>query len=256
MKRLVSILLIGVFPISLMAARTSKLKGRFTLVPQRSACAFIAHTLAGRSAAGGYASQPQTEETKQGFSSEVLSSYGIHTESPSDSDLSDPPARPPFNLGSMLGQVAVSSLVGAGVFVVFYLLAENDDSGVPAALALAGYPTAVAASVYVMGSLGKQTGSFGVALLGSLVGTGIVLALLVSESYPGPYFAAGIAPLMSSIAFNLTRRYKSPPQASPALVNIKDGKLVIGVPALCILTSPYKPRSVDVSVPLLSLEVK
>ena len=74
-----------------------------------------------------------------------------------------------------------------------------------------------AIGVYAAGHIGNQTGSFLATLAGSAIGI----------------WAWGFgAPVCATVAFNLTRRYKSPPSSESAFLNLHDGKVRMGMPPI------------------------
>jgi len=148
--------------------------------------------------------------------------------------------KPPLNLGRIAGEILAGAVAGLAVaypvaYVIGIVLLGTDLSAVPAVPAVLGfqvifdlvfpplYGLGSAVGVYLLGSRGKQTGSFLLTLAGGLVG-GIVmlvmlpLALFLSSDYiVGVEKIVGwalvvliplIPPIIAAFGFNLRRRYK------------------------------------------------
>lgn len=130
--------------------------------------------------------------------------------------------RPPLDAGRVTGQLLLGPMVGSVVGLTAASIAatrcHDDDEllgnlgcqienflyfGAPA------YAFGNTATIYAIGNLGNETGSFFLPLLGSLAGT---YAGLLAGGAAGsfvPFFA--ISSLSGTISFNLTRRYREPP---------------------------------------------
>ena len=147
--------------------------------------------------------------------------------------------KPPRNLGRiaceiLAGAATASALAFSSVYVVGYgaVIAGWREScmGGLAALAIIFYvfPTLYvlggAVGVYFVGRRGDETGSFLATLGGSLLGL-FVMALLYFYLGAAGDMMLGIekivlwplvflaAPIMATLGFNLTRRYKEPPSS-------------------------------------------
>ena len=157
--------------------------------------------------------------------------------------------KPPLNLGRIAGEILAGAVAGLAVaypvaYVIGIVLLGTDLSAVPAVPSVLGfqvifdlvfpplYGLGSAVGVYLLGSRGKQTGSFLLTLAGGLVG-GIVmlvmlpLALFLSSDYivgvESSDYIVGVEkivgwalvvliplspPIFATIGFNLRRRYK------------------------------------------------
>jgi hypothetical protein len=71
---------------------------------------------------------------------------------------------------------------------------------------LAGYPLGTATGVYLAGSYGNETGSFGNTLLGSIIGFIGGILLVWDTDSPIPFYITSVAAPV--LVFNLTRKYK------------------------------------------------
>jgi hypothetical protein len=127
---------------------------------------------------------------------------------------------PPSSGGKLVGEALFGGLLGAGGIIagayIGYGLETSDGChsefcGFGGAIlgGTIGMTLAVPAGVYVIGSTGGETGSFGATLggsvLGTLVGIGAVAATQ-NEAGGVIFFAAPLAGAM--IGFNATRRYE------------------------------------------------
>jgi hypothetical protein len=100
-----------------------------------------------------------------------------------------------------------------------------------------------AISVYFVGSIGDQTGSFLTTLGGSMLGSGVGLAsgwkmAGQSDLIMLPiYFLSSIG---ATVGFNLTRRYDSPPaESETALINVRNGRMSLAVPRVYLQTDSF-----------------
>jgi hypothetical protein len=126
----------------------------------------------------------------------------------------------------------VALLVVCGTCIV--LFGKPKTGGHGSELAIAGvltmfifvfpplYVLGSAVGVYLLGSRGKQTGSFLITLPGGFLGllVMVILVLTSGDSSVGTGekiviwgLLSLIGPIFATIAFNLTRRYKEPPSA-------------------------------------------
>jgi len=133
----------------------------------------------------------------------------------------------------------VSGFVGLFVDVVNLSLDAGTLESAPAATVgfIIGYVLGSAISVYIVGNMGNETGSFLATLGGSI--------LLV----PLPL----LSPIGATIGFNLTRRYKSPPASETALVNFREGQISLAVPTIYLRPNPFDRRNLIQNVDLVKV---
>jgi hypothetical protein len=112
--------------------------------------------------------------------------------------------------------------------------------------------------VYVVGNAGDAQGSFGSALLGSILGEGVaILVLLLTKSGEAALISAiALPPIGAALLFNSSLKYKSLP-LSHALFNFNQGDFKVGIPYIHIKHLPgyaknYK-ATVKVDVNLLNI---
>jgi len=110
-----------------------------------------------------------------------------------------------------------------------------------------------ATGVYKVGSIGNEEGSRFATLIGSIFGeiiggyvVGYVVNLLVNWDNATWQIVVPItiglcvgSSLGATTAFNLSRRYKSPPISETALVNFSDGLMSLAVSTVTFRPSPY-----------------
>lgn len=150
--------------------------------------------------------------------------------------------KPPLSLGRIVGEIFVGMATGfivalpvAFISSIGAIIASDEKvSCFGPALTLATsvcvlvivllmlYGPACAIGVYLVGRTGKQTGSFLQALGGGFVAGPVILVMLyltchLSEAMMVMLFclllllALFISPILATLGFNLTRRYKEPP---------------------------------------------
>ena len=148
--------------------------------------------------------------------------------------------KPPRNLGRiaceiLTGAATASALAYSSSYVVGYgAKIAGWGEGCMGGLALGAimfsvfpplYVLGGAVGVYFLGSRGNETGSFLATLGGSLLGLFVMELLYFYIGVTEKYMTLGIekivlwplvflaAPIMATLGFNLTRRYKEPPSA-------------------------------------------
>lgn len=124
----------------------------------------------------------------------------------------------------------------------------------------AGSAIGSALGVYLVGSSGNVKGSFGKALLGSTIGSVLSFGSLFVLSYFGFLFLTPVLPpLFATLMFNNSLRYKTPPTDGTALLNLRDGKLRLGVPLVNVQplfdAGKTGKKSFRVDVNLLSIKL-
>jgi len=100
-----------------------------------------------------------------------------------------------------------------------------------------------ATSVYAIGTIGNETGSLGWTRGGAILGyiAGTIAGLSPGADMDNAY---ELIPIMAcpvigaTIAFNLTRRYKTPSQSGTALINIKNGQVSLSSPSIYVRPDP------------------
>ena len=139
--------------------------------------------------------------------------------------------KPPLNPVRIIGEILVGTATGFIITlpVVYVLVARSggDCFGVGKLIAAAAgflivpplYAIAAASGVYLVGSRGSQTGSFLTTLGGGLLGVPVTALLYIDVDMAGDMML-GIAkivlwllvflavPIMATLCFNLTLRYK------------------------------------------------
>ena len=165
--------------------------------------------------------------------------------------------RPPLNAIRIIGEILAGEVGGIGgavagfavgfvmdhaIFVSLLEVTEELEGLGPCMVigAVAGYTFGIAGGVYLVGSIGNETGSFWAALAGSSVG---ILGI----------WAYGIGPPVgATIAFNLTRRYDSPrTESRTALINFSHGQMSLAVPSVYFRPHPFDAGSLSQSVDLV-----
>ncbi len=103
--------------------------------------------------------------------------------------------------------------------------------------------------VYVVGNSGNAKGSFGSALLGSLLGEGAAIAvlLLTKDGTAALISFIALPPIGAALLFNSSLKYKSLP-VSNALLNFNKGDFKIGIPYVHIQPIPGCAKNVKPSV--------
>jgi len=158
--------------------------------------------------------------------------------------------KPPLNWGRVAGEIAVGGLSGyiAGLgFAYLAYLASGKDWRDEDAWVAAGYGGIIGLSigsalgVCFIGTRGNETGSFIATLLGSIIGLAGPMLIFPRDwldRIPGILILAS-SPVGATIAFNMSRRYKTNPGTSDALVGLRKGKLMINFPAVSLQPSSY-----------------
>ena len=132
--------------------------------------------------------------------------------------------KPPLSVIRIVCEVLIGAgvgflagLAGAVVRLVLFPIASTDCFGGNVIVTLFFtflwvYGPASAVIVYLIGSTGKQTGSFLATLAcGVLGGLGALVLLLSGMPVVAMDADLFISPILATLGFNLTRRYKEPP---------------------------------------------
>jgi hypothetical protein len=106
-----------------------------------------------------------------------------------------------------------------------------------------------ALGVYLIGNMGNTKGSFGKALLGSVMGEGmaILVSLLAKNNTVTIVSFITLPPIGAALFYNSSLRYKSSP-GSNALLNFNKGKIKIGIPYVHIQPLPSYAKNVKPTV--------
>lgn len=163
-----------------------------------------------------------------------------------------PPHRSERIAGEFLAGAATGILSGCATYRIIgdYQKSSPEDSGVYGhlALILAGYSFGTHLGVYLVGTMGDETGSYFAALAGSVVGFfgGIVLAPVTIGA------SMMIFPLLGSIwLFNLTREFEPAVSAGTAMIFLQNGKAALGIPEISSRPIPRGGESSSTVVRLI-----
>lgn len=120
-----------------------------------------------------------------------------------------------------------------------------------------GYPIGTALGVYLIGDNANETGSFVATLCGSLLGTSLISAAIILGILPSPlsylsFFA--VPPIFACIAFNKTRRYKTKPASGSALLNFREGQMILGIPTVYFQPDTFGRRALNMNISLMNVE--
>ncbi len=137
----------------------------------------------------------------------------------------------------MLGNVAVGNV---GAFVGKQITSKSsgetfgdmfDGFGGMIVGYFSGSTFGSALGVYIIGNSGNAKGSFGSALLGSLLGEGaaIIVAILAKDDTAAVISFIALPPIGAALLFNSSLKHKSLP-VSHALLNFNQGDFNIGIP--------------------------
>ncbi len=148
--------------------------------------------------------------------------------------------KPPLSVGRIAGEILAGTATGLAVVLLVsvtyfvylgYILGHKRDYVVVELIALFDivcpplYGLVSAVGVYLVGKIGKQTGSFLLTLIGGFLGgliahLSVLPALFLSsdvklevELWALMILILLIPPIFATIGFNLRRRYKQPPSS-------------------------------------------
>jgi hypothetical protein len=113
----------------------------------------------------------------------------------------------------------------------------------------AGSTFGSALGVYAIGNLGKAKGSFGSALLGSFLGEGAaILVLLITRNGEAAFISfVALPPIGAALMFNSSLKHKSL-AVSHALLNFNNGEFKVGIPYVRIQPIPGHAKNIKPSV--------
>jgi hypothetical protein len=100
-----------------------------------------------------------------------------------------------------------------------------------------------------VGNSGDAQGSFGSALLGSILGEGaaILVLLLTKDAKVGLISFIALPPIGAALLFNSSLKYKSLP-VSHALLNFNQGDFKVGIPYVHIQPIPGYAKKIKSTV--------
>ena len=148
--------------------------------------------------------------------------------------------KPPLSPIRISGEILAGVVGGTVLGIVGYAATFGMDEGILSGI---GYLLGSSISVYKVGNIGNQTGSFSKTIvLGWAAGFGAAYSIMQEPPHSmdlvGAIIILTVIPIGNTIGFNLTRRYKSPPAFETALINFKDGQMNLAVP-----TTYFRPDS-------------
>ncbi len=175
--------------------------------------------------------------------------------------------KPPLSPVRIAGEIVCGYSAGlaGGVVSVLALkpIADSVSGGRDVILAIGvstGYAFGSVGGVYLVGSLGNQTGSFSTTMLGVLMGaavgvTGAIITVAIIGDEDNHYaeLPLFVAPAIgATIGFNLSRRYKSPSaESGTALINVGDGQIGFAVPVIYLLPNAVGGKGLNQNIDLL-----
>jgi len=194
--------------------------------------------------------------------------YGSGVDMANPSPIEPIKDRPRVSGGKLFGEIFLGMLGnvagGYGGALIGYQISKEDDEewfdGFGGAILgyFSGSTFGSALGVYIIGNSGEAKGSFGSALLGSLLGEGAAFLVLLATKSESAWFISAIAlpPIGAALLFNSSLKSKSLP-VSHALLNFNQGDFKIGVPYVHIQPLPgyaknFKP-TVRFNVNLLNI---
>jgi len=178
--------------------------------------------------------------------------------------------KPQPKTGEIVGELLLGSLgsFGAGCIGAVIGSSMANDEGMFAGLGegilgyLIGSTLGSSLGVYIIGTSGDDTGSYGSALIGSIVGSGAGIAIIIistniisdddniTPEFIGFTLAQSIG---ATIAFNKSRT-KQVISQNEALIQYKKGNLSISYPKIHFKSHPLQPGRLIKTVNLVSVE--
>ena len=155
--------------------------------------------------------------------------------------------KPPLNGGRIASEI----LSGTGLGFLGYILRWR--IGDPSIVGdVVGLTFGSSLGVYIVGNIGNETGSYLATLAGSACGTGISYILYVYDIYN--IFSVSLPPsILGTIGFNLTLRYKTPPESETALINFRDGQTSFAFPKIYFRPNPFNKGDLIQTVDLVKV---
>jgi hypothetical protein len=116
---------------------------------------------------------------------------------------------------------------------------------------ISGFSLGTHIGIYLVGTMGNETGSYFVTLTGSILGL-LGGAFLTPVTYG---ISLLILPLIGPVyAFNLTREYNSPPLFKTTMIDFRSGNMSLHIPEIYFQLSPSDGRSLIPTVHLINAE--
>ena len=141
--------------------------------------------------------------------------------------------KPPLSNGRIAGEIVVGGMGGFAAVLACWEVFEDpdrdDDFGGFVGLIL-GEVIGSTLSVYLVGNIGNETGSFLATLGGSVLGAGVGVATSLVIGEPGALLLVWCPSIGATAVFNVTRRYDSPAESETALINVRDSQMSLAVP--------------------------
>ena len=165
--------------------------------------------------------------------------------------------KPRVSGGKLFGEIFMGMLgnIGGGFLGAIFgsqVIKADEEALIHGGAAL-GYLTGStfgsAFGVYVIGNSEAVKGSFGSALLGSLLGEGAAILVLLLTKSEAAWFVSAIAlpPIGAALFFNSSLKSKSLP-VSHALLNFNQGDFKVGIPFVHIQPLPGYAKNVKPTV--------
>lgn len=159
--------------------------------------------------------------------------------------------KPPLRGRRILGEILAGGALG---YALGYGGAELFAGGLGAVLGGSlGASIGSALGVYIIGSIGDETGSFGATFRGSILGMGLVWAAILFRT-PLAYMSIVAPPILACIGFNNTRRYKFSSSLGRALLNFKEGQMTLGIPKVYFQPDTFGRRALNMNISLMNVE--
>ncbi len=194
------------------------------------------------------------------FCSENSPNTSIYYEEGESKRREVPPLKPERTLGEALSGAALGV---AGLYGGFFIGGGFGDYFLPPLDAIifgiTGWALGSSLGIYIIGSIGNQTGSYLATIAGSVLGglAGGALGYFSLYLIPlGDLFV--LSPFIGSvvggiIGFNLTRRYKSSGLSEKSLINFNNGKMKLGFPQITFRPNPFVRGNLIHTVNLVSV---
>jgi len=164
--------------------------------------------------------------------------------------------RPPSNGARVLSELVIGFGAGVGLTIAVAGILKTDDLEGGVAALLCAYPIGVTLGVYLIGTIGNETGSFLATFLGSMAGIALAIPAAISisnDDLKGIPLLLG-PPLGACIGFNATRRYKDI-YTPCALLNYKEGQISLAMPQVRFQPNPFGRKSLSLNLYLLNVNL-
>jgi len=182
--------------------------------------------------------------------------------------------RPPLNTLRISGEIAGGSLggLGGGVFFAIFgsfLGADETSEGLPPASEkhakiafLIGWPFSTACCIHAIGNIGDETGSLlwtlGGSTLGAALSIGLISIFADIDNFIGPnlYLFSIFPAIGGTVAFNLTRQYKTSTKYGTGLINFENDQINLSIPNVYLQSDPFDKKKVYKKIDLLTIRFK